>query len=153
MGIDNKTLAAAKLYVKQSLQGAGALKGKPGSDGVSPTISENPNNSSDIYKLDITDKNGKFTTPNLIGIINAKYENIAAGTPVGEIISYMGTISPPNYLICDGAEYQISDFPYLTHHFIENFGTVNYFGGDGKLTFAVPDLRGEFLRGMGGKRA
>ena len=36
MGIDNKTLAIAKSYVKESLQGAGAVKGK---DGFSPTVS------------------------------------------------------------------------------------------------------------------
>lgn len=40
MGIDNKTLAAAKSYVKRSLQGAGALKGQqgiPGQDGKDGT--------------------------------------------------------------------------------------------------------------------
>lgn len=42
MGLDNITLAAAKSYIKQSLQGAGALKGQkgdPGKDGKdAPTI-------------------------------------------------------------------------------------------------------------------
>lgn len=36
MGIDTKTLAAAKSYVKSSMQGAGAIKGDPGKD--APTI-------------------------------------------------------------------------------------------------------------------
>lgn len=75
--------------------------------------------------------------------------NETAGTPVGDIISYMGVTAPANYLVCDGAEYQISDYPYLTQHFLDNFGSVNFFGGDGEATFAVPDLRGEFLRGWG----
>ena len=75
--------------------------------------------------------------------------NETAGTPVGEIISYMGTVAPANYLICDGAEYPIAEYPYLTQHFTNNFGSVNFFGGDGETTFAVPDLRGEFLRGTG----
>lgn len=70
-------------------------------------------------------------------------------TPVGHIISHMGTEAPAHYLICDGAEYNISDYPYLTKHFVDEFGSVNYFGGDGITTFAVPDLRGEFLRGSG----
>lgn len=69
--------------------------------------------------------------------------------PVGHIISHMGTIAPKHYLICDGSEYNIADYPYLAQHMIDNFGTVNYFGGDGTTTFAVPDLRGEFLRGTG----
>ena len=70
-------------------------------------------------------------------------------SPVGNIISFMGTEAPDHYLICDGSIYNIADYPSLTEHFIKQFGGVNYFGGDGITTFAVPDLRGEFLRGTG----
>lgn len=38
-----------------------------GPEGFSPSIRENENNSGDIYKLDITTKEGTFTTPNLKG--------------------------------------------------------------------------------------
>lgn len=38
-----------------------------GEAGFSPTIVENSENTDEIYKLDITDKNGTFTTPNLKG--------------------------------------------------------------------------------------
>ena len=37
----------------------------------------------------------------------------------------------------------------MPNHIKYNFGSYNYFGGDGETTFAVPDLRGEFLRGTG----
>lgn len=70
-------------------------------------------------------------------------------TPVGHILSHMGVNAPRHYLICDGQEYNISDYPKLAEHFLNEFGTINYFGGDGVTTFAVPDLRGEFLRGTG----
>ena len=70
-------------------------------------------------------------------------------TPIGHIIPYMGNNAPKHYLICDGGEYNIVDYPYLAQHFTDEFGSVNYFGGDGTTTFAVPDLRGEFLRGTG----
>lgn len=53
-------------YTKKSLEGAGALKGQDGKDGVSPVISVNTS-TADTYKLDITDKNGTITTPNLVG--------------------------------------------------------------------------------------
>ncbi|MBR1718044.1 MAG: tail fiber protein, partial [Bacilli bacterium] len=66
-----------------------------------------------------------------------------------EIINYMGTIVPDHYLECDGKAYKISDYPILAEHIKTNFGSYNYFGGDGTTTFAVPDLRGEFLRGSG----
>lgn len=54
----------SKNYTKQSLEGAGALKGK---DGFSPIITENPDNTEDVYKLDITNAYGTFTTPDLKG--------------------------------------------------------------------------------------
>lgn len=40
-------------------------KGDPGDDGFSPTIVEDPDNTNEIYKLDITTKEGSFVTPNL----------------------------------------------------------------------------------------
>lgn len=70
-------------------------------------------------------------------------------TPVGNIITYMGNNAPAHYLTCDGSIYNIADYQELTRHFIKEFGSINYFGGDGITTFAVPDLRGEFLRGTG----
>ena len=70
-------------------------------------------------------------------------------TPVGNIISYMGNNVPKHYLACDGTVYNIGDYPALEAHFITEFGRVNYFGGNGTTTWAVPDLQGEFLRGTG----
>ena len=70
-------------------------------------------------------------------------------TPVGHIISHMGNNAPKHYLICDGTEYNITDYPHLAQHFMDEFGSYNYFGGDGINTFCIPDLRGEFLRGTG----
>ncbi len=120
-----------------------------GNNGDTPAITENVDNTSDSYRLDVKIGDKIFTTPNLMGIIGVEYKNKAVGTPVGEIISYMGTIAPDNYLICNGDIYNIADYPILAQHFVDNFGSVNYFGGDGTTTFAVPDLRGEFLRGSG----
>lgn len=70
-------------------------------------------------------------------------------SPVGEIIAFMGTRAPEHYLFCDGTTYNIGDYPVLEAFFANQFGSVNHFGGDGTSTFAVPDLRGEFLRGSG----
>ena len=87
-----------------------------------------------------------------ITIDPVEYVNTTNGledTPVGHIISHMGTTAPKHYLVCDGGEYNIVDYPYLVQHIIDNFGSTNYFGGDGTNTFCVPDLRGEFLRGTG----
>lgn len=69
--------------------------------------------------------------------------------PIGTIIAYMGITAPQDYLICDGATYNIADYRQLADFIATQFGSINYFGGDGTTTFAVPDLRGEFLRGTG----
>lgn len=68
-------------------------------------------------------------------------------TPVGHIMSIMGNNAPEHYLKCDGTIYNKDDYPHLWEYFKKEFGTPNKFGGDGTTTFAVPDLRGEFLRG------
>ncbi|MCM1219132.1 MAG: phage tail protein [Lachnospiraceae bacterium] len=70
-------------------------------------------------------------------------------SPVGTILTFMGTKAPSHYFICDGTEYEIAKYPLLAKHFELQFGSVNHFGGDGVATFAVPDLRGEFLRMTG----
>lgn len=69
--------------------------------------------------------------------------------PIGTVISVMGTTAPQDYLACDGTAYNISDYPQLADYFETQFGSKNFFGGNGTTTFAVPDLRGEFLRGTG----
>ena len=61
----------------------------------------------------------------------------------------MGTIAPDGYLTCDGTVLNVADYPKLANHFETQFGSKSYFGGDGETTFAVPDLRNEFLRGYG----
>ena len=70
-------------------------------------------------------------------------------TPVGTVISIMGNEAPQHYLKCDGSIYNIVDYEELANHFATQFGSSNFFGGNGTTTFAVPDLRGEFLRGTG----
>lgn len=70
-------------------------------------------------------------------------------TPVGHILTYMGKTAPKHYLVCDGKEYNITDYRYLAQFIKDEYGSFNFFGGDGQTTFAVPDLQGEFLRGAG----
>lgn len=75
--------------------------------------------------------------------------NVVLTLPTGSIITTMGNNAPDGYLACDGTVYNIKDYQDLADYFIEQFESANYFGGNGETTFAVPDLRGEFLRGSG----
>jgi microcystin-dependent protein len=50
--------------------------------------------------------------------------------------AWVGQCTVKPYLLCDGAVYNFSDFPYLGARLVGNFG------GNGITTFGVPDLRG-----------
>lgn len=63
IAVDNGFVGSEEQWL-DSLKGK---KGTDGSDGVSPTIKENPENNDETYKLDITDADHTFTTPNLKG--------------------------------------------------------------------------------------
>ena len=73
----------------------------------------------------------------------------AGFTPIGTIIAVMGNDAPANYLACNGQIVNIADYPELATYFEQQFGSSNYFGGDGTTTFGIVDLSGEFLRGTG----
>lgn len=68
--------------------------------------------------------------------------------PVGTVIPYVGTqtsiggLASQGWLLCDGNALQISSYQVLFSY----LGTA--FGGDGTSTFNLPDLRGQFLRGV-----
>lgn len=82
--------------------------------------------------------------PYMGGLVSSK----AGFTPVGTIISVMGTTAPANYLACNGQIVNVADYQELADYFENQFGTKYKFGGSG-TTFGIPDLRGEFLRGTG----
>lgn len=66
-GQDGKS--AYEIAVENGFEGTEEewLTSLKGSDGFSPTIIENEDNSESLYKLDISTKENSFTTPNLIG--------------------------------------------------------------------------------------
>ena len=69
-------------------------------------------------------------------------------TEVGFIKPYAGTSVPTGYLLCNGAAISRAQYPEL----FAAIGTT-WGAGDGASTFNVPDLRGFFLRGVGGNSA
>lgn len=68
---------------------------------------------------------------------------------LGEVIAFMGTNPPTNFLACDGSIYANVDYPELAAFFNSQYGDSAHFGGVSGTSFAVPDLRGNFLRGTG----
>ena len=99
-----------------------------------------------------TASNSKFKAGNVGDALDTLYVmglSSMDASPIGVVSAYMGTTAPGNYLLCDGTTYNITEYQELADHIKNNFGSYNFFGGDGEATFAVPDLRGEFLRGTG----
>ncbi len=57
-----------------SAKGKDGANGANGEDGFSPVITENADNTDDVYRLDITSETESYTTPNLIGKQGVKGE-------------------------------------------------------------------------------
>ena len=96
--------------------------------------------------------NAEYNTFSISSIKGIKIENVTIDPveyvntnsgiediPVGHILSQIGIMAPKHYIICDGAEYNITDYPYLSQYIKDQFGSFNFFGGDGITTFAVPN--------------
>lgn len=62
---------------------------------------------------------------------------------LGEIRMFAGTFAPRDWAFCDGQLMQVSQYDAL----FSLFGTI--YGGDGRTTFGLPDLRGRLPVHMG----
>ncbi|MDG4718085.1 MULTISPECIES: phage tail protein [Thalassospira] len=63
--------------------------------------------------------------------------------PIASIHAFASQIVPSGYLVCDGSEVSRIEYSDL----FAAIGTV-WGTGDGTSTFNLPDLRGEFVRGL-----
>lgn len=68
---------------------------------------------------------------------------------VGEIIPWMAATVPDGYLPCNGQVVAVAAYPDLYAVIGNTYNTGT--GADGTSTFALPDLRGYFLRGIGAR--
>jgi microcystin-dependent protein len=74
---------------------------------------------------------------------------VIGGVPAGAIMSFAMNSPPSGWVICNGAEYAIADYGDLHTAIGTTWGALtNGSGGAGSTHFRVPDLRGEFLRGV-----
>lgn len=74
--------------------------------------------------------------------------------PIGTIIMWPGVDdAPSNWLVCDGTAYDAGRYPQLAKLLAGHFGN-DAAGGDpdNPKQFHVPDLRGQFVRGVDSTR-
>lgn len=149
MGLDNKTLAVAKSYVKQSMQGAGAVKGQPGKDGndgddgYSPKVEVKTNTDSQ-YILTITDKNGSYDTPNLKGADGIDGTGNGQSSDIITNTNYITGNSKENPFIWN--DHEIGVYIFDTHYIYVkatsddtyNYSSPNIQTCDGVLIITAP---------------
>lgn len=70
-------------------------------------------------------------------------ELLGSYSPAGEIAAFARTTAPAGWLVCDGS--LVSRVTYS--RLFESIGTL-FGAGNGSTTFGLPDLRGEFIRGL-----
>ncbi|WP_159711398.1 tail fiber protein [Geminicoccus flavidas] len=63
--------------------------------------------------------------------------------PAGVVLPYAGPVPPAGWLLCDGSNVSRTAYAKLFASIGTTYGT-----GDGTTTFRLPDLRGEFVRGL-----
>lgn len=64
-----------------------------------------------------------------------------SGTPSGIVVPFTGNIIPAGWVLCDGSEYRIQDFPRL-------FASIQYNYGGNDDRFKVPNLKSRTIAGV-----
>ena len=70
---------------------------------------------------------------------------ISSAVPAGTIQSHAASSAPSGWLICDG-----SAISRTTYSDLYSIVGTTWGSGDGSTTFAIPDFRGWFMRGLDG---
>ena len=82
------------------------------------------------------------TTTEFEGYNGSAWGGLASGVPVGTILAHAANTPPSGFLECNGSNISRSTYATLFSTISTTFGV-----GDGSSTFALPDLRGQFIRG------
>lgn len=77
-------------------------------------------------------------------------QTLAPPVPTGTVLPYAASTAPTGYLICDGSEVAVKDYPALDKLLGTTYGTrTNGLGGAGTSHFRLPDLRGRVVVSKG----
>ena len=82
------------------------------------------------------------TTTEFEGYNGSAWGGLASGVPVDTILAHAANTPPTGFLECNGSNISRSTYATLFSAISTTFGV-----GDGSSTFALPDLRGQFIRG------
>ncbi len=93
----------------------------------------------------ITDKTSSFSST--VQTLNRSVQELlnyrASFVSVGVILPYAGDVIPDGYLLCDGSEVLVEDFPELHN-------VIGYlYGSSDSTSFCLPDMKDKTLWGVG----
>ena len=89
------------------------------------------------------DARTNLDVPSIAQMNAAVTAGIAAAVPAGSVFYFAAASAPTGYLKCDGSAVSRTTYAALFAVAGTTFGS-----GDGSTTFNLPDLRGEFIRGL-----
>ena len=130
------------------LQGVQGVAGPTGVQGVSvASVTDNGNGTAIVLLTNgnssiITLPAGPQGNPGVQGA-QGPTGTSGGGVPAGAITYFAAATVPAGYLECNGQAVSRTAYAAL----FAFVGTI-YGGGDGTTTFNIPDLRGEFVRGL-----
>lgn len=90
---------------------------------------------------DVGDRVLVITASRRLYALNPRPKKTGSGVPAGVVTAFAGTVAPEGWLICDGRQVRISDYPRL----YQAIGRT--YGGSGDY-FALPDNRGRVGVGL-----
>lgn len=77
-------------------------------------------------------------------------QTLAPPVPTGTVLPYAAATAPDGYLICNGGEVAVKDYPALDALLGTTYGArTNGSGGSGTSHFRLPDLRGRVVVSKG----
>jgi len=77
-------------------------------------------------------------------------QTLAPPVPTGTVLPYAASTAPEGYLICNGGEVAVADYPRLDALLGTTYGArTNGSGGAGTSHFRLPDLRGRVIVSRG----
>lgn len=153
---DNENKTGAKTYhvYFKELQGSGKLTLTTGVAGSS-TLEFDPGTYVSIIYVDadgnvskIIGEGGAEVSKEEGNAIEEKSDGIYVSdnllnSPIGTILPYMSSIIPGGFLLCDGSEYKIEDYPKL----YEKIRSLPFTQSENEGYFKVPDLKDKFVQG------
>jgi hypothetical protein len=147
---------ATKTYVDSSVSSAIApLANQSDLNSLSTTVSNLPTSAAVDTK--ITNFSNNFAdNPNtkiasktyVASAVSAASAASSSGAPAGSLLPFAGDTCPTGYLAADGASYAIATYPSLASALFSSASQKYLWGNVDSTHFYVPDLRGQFLRGV-----